>query len=207
MSKTAQATRNTITLKGSTKVVTEFFAYAVNSILYQRGIYSAESFEPQKQYGLTMMVTTDTGLTKYLTSVLQQMSDWLVTGALQKMVLVVTSVSTKEVLERWTFDIQTDKAVLSGEQPAPEKSESEITSEIQAIVRQITASVTFLPLLNDPCTFDLLVYTDTSSDVPFEWEESDARYITNAADVKLRSFTTKVHKVDALVSYKADAEG
>ncbi|KAK9916679.1 hypothetical protein WJX75_005693 [Coccomyxa subellipsoidea] len=207
MSKTAQATRNTITLKGSTKVVTEFFAYAVNSILYQRGIYSAESFEAQRQYGLTMMVTTDPGLTKYLTSVLQQMSDWLVTGALQKMVLVVTSVSTKEVLERWTFDIQTDKAVLSGEKPAPEKSEGEITSEIQAIVRQITASVTFLPLLNDPCTFDLLVYTDTSSDVPFEWEESDARYITNAADVKLRSFTTKVHKVDALVSYKADAEG
>ena len=42
-------------------------------------------------------------------------ADWLTTGALQKMVLVITSVSTKEVLERWTFDIQTDKAVLSGE--------------------------------------------------------------------------------------------
>ena len=34
---------------------------------------------------------------------------------------------------------------------------------------QTTASVTFLPLLSDPCTFDLLVYTDTSSDVPLEW--------------------------------------
>ena len=44
------------------------------SILYQRGIYSAESFEAQLQYGLTMMVTTDPGLTKYLTSVHQQMS-------------------------------------------------------------------------------------------------------------------------------------
>ena len=41
-------------------------------------------------------------------------ADWLVTGALQKMVLVVTSVATKEVLERWTFDIQTDKEVLVG---------------------------------------------------------------------------------------------
>ena len=41
-------------------------------------------------------------------------ADWLVTGALQKMVLVVTSVATKEVLERWTFDIQTDKEVLAG---------------------------------------------------------------------------------------------
>ena len=34
---------------------------------------------------------------------------------------------------------------------------------------QITASVTFLPLLHDTCTFDLLVYTDTDSAVPVEW--------------------------------------
>ena len=34
---------------------------------------------------------------------------------------------------------------------------------------QITASVTFLPLLNDRCSFDLLVYTDVQSAVPLEW--------------------------------------
>lgn len=34
---------------------------------------------------------------------------------------------------------------------------------------QITASVTFLPLLNDRCSFDLLVYTDMGSAVPLEW--------------------------------------
>ncbi len=159
---------------------------------------------------------------------------------------------------------------------APEKSDKEITSEIQAIIRQITASVTFLPLLNDACeytqlshllhnpamhghchmglhsapsghvqhnihmsplyrqdmlaqpasnpaarciwhvksnslllgqfnmcsanrgtagTFDLLVYTDAASSVPTEWEDSDPRFIQNAADVKLRSFTTKVRMV------------
>ena len=41
-------------------------------------------------------------------------ADWLLTGALQKMVLVVTSVASKEVLERWTFDIQTDREALDG---------------------------------------------------------------------------------------------
>lgn len=30
MAQQTQATRNTITIKGSTKIVTEFFAYAVN---------------------------------------------------------------------------------------------------------------------------------------------------------------------------------
>ena len=72
--------------------------------------------------------------------------------------------------------------------------------------RQITASVTFLPLLSDPCTFDLLVYTASASDVPAAWEESEPRLIATgaAADVKLRSFTTRVHRVDAMVSYRMD---
>ena len=39
-------------------------------------------------------------------------ADWLLTGSLQKMVLVISSVASKEVLERWTFDIQTDKAAV-----------------------------------------------------------------------------------------------
>ncbi len=39
-------------------------------------------------------------------------ADWLLTNSLQKMVLVISSVATKEVLERWTFDIQTDKAAI-----------------------------------------------------------------------------------------------
>lgn len=33
----------------------------------------------------------------------------------------------------------------------PEKPKETIMKEIQAVVRQITASVTFLPLLEDPC--------------------------------------------------------
>ena len=32
-----------------------------------------------------------------------------------------------------------------------EKPESEIVAEVQAIIRQITASVTFLPLLDESC--------------------------------------------------------
>lgn len=39
---------------------------------------------------------------------------WLEGGALQKVVLVITGVASREVLERWTFDIQTDKAVVAG---------------------------------------------------------------------------------------------
>ena len=152
-----------------------------------------------------MMVSTDEGLQGYLTNVLTQISEWLERGQLQKLVLVIANVHTKDVMERWTFDIETNQDVLEGGE-APSKSEKEIQAEIQAIIRQITASVTFLPLLEDPCSFDLLVYTSKDSVVPNAWEESDPRYITKSAQVRLRSFTTKVHKVDAMVAYKADEE-
>lgn len=72
------------------------------------------------------------------------------------------------------------------------KSEKEITQEIQAIIRQITASVTFLPLLNEACSFDLLVYADQDASVPLLWEDSDPCLIINSEEVKLRSFSTQV---------------
>jgi len=177
----------------------EFFGYSINSILYQRGIYPPEDFERAQKYGLSMLVAKDAGIKKYLTSILTQLSEWLQSGDVQKLVLVITDVNTKEVLERWVFDVITEdsSAVSVGSKP-----EKEIMGEIQAIIRQITASVTFLPLLQDPCTFDLLVYTSANLSVPSAWEESDPKYITHAQDVRLRSFTTSIHKVEAMVAFK-----
>jgi len=52
--------------------------------------------------------------------------------------------------------------------------------------------VTFLPLLNEPACFDLLVYADKQATVPVTWEDSDPCFIANSEHVKLRSFDTKV---------------
>eukprot|EP00762_Andalucia_godoyi_P003493 ANDGO_04331.mRNA.1 Mitotic spindle assembly checkpoint protein MAD2A len=215
---TTMEQKTTITLRGSTQMVVEFFAYAVNSILYQRGIYPPESFTRKQKYGLAMMVTSDAGLQEYLGKVLSQLSSWMMSRTVQKLVLVITGSESGTTLERWVFDVQQDRNATAsnggtvlptgwtGEDPVVygTKSEKEIQGEIQAIVRQITASVTFLPLLNETCSFDLLVYTDKQCEVPAEWEESDPRYIQNSNEVKLRSFTTSVHRVDAMVSYRID---
>lgn len=66
-------TSNVITLKGSAEIVKEFFHYSVNSILYQRGVYPPETFKRAANYGLTMMVTTDEELIKYLNSINSQL--------------------------------------------------------------------------------------------------------------------------------------
>jgi mitotic spindle assembly checkpoint protein MAD2 len=74
--------------------------------------------------------------------------------------------------------------------PEVEKSETEIQQEIQALFRQITASVSFLPMLDGNCTFNVLVYADADSDVPLEWGDSDAKEVKNS------------HRIDTLVSYR-----
>ena len=45
------------------------------------------------------------------------------------------------------------------------------------------ASVTFLPILQEPCTFDLLVYTDKTASVPQTWENSDPKFISDSTEV------------------------
>jgi mitotic spindle assembly checkpoint protein MAD2 len=199
--------KSEITLRGSTAIVTEFFGYAVNSIIYQRGLYPGESFKRVSKYGVTLFVSTDDGFNAYLTQVMGQLNKWLLANDLEKLVLVIASAVNSETLERWVFNIETtDIENQDPDAPRVTKSDKEIAGEIGAIIRQVTSSVTFLPALEDFCTFDLLVYTRKDAKVPTEWEDSDPKYISNSTEVSLRSFTTKIHKIDTMVSYRAPVE-
>ncbi|KAJ3696904.1 hypothetical protein LUZ61_000609 [Rhynchospora tenuis] len=195
--------KDIITLRGSAAIVSEFFGYAANSILYNRGIYPEESFSKVKKYGLTLLLTQDDGVKSFITGLTSQLSEWLEAGKLQRVVLVIMSKATSEVLERWNFNIETDAEVVE-KGVIKEKSDKEIMREIQAIMRQIASCITYLPCLDEACVFDVLAYTDKDTTVPMAWVESDAKLINNPQMVKLHSFDTKIHKVDTIVSYKND---
>lgn len=209
MAASATQTNNEITLKGSTAIVTEFFNYSVNTILYQRGIYPPESFKRVKMYNLPLMISTEEGLVGYMNNILRQLEDWLNNGKVQKLVLVVKGTESGDSLERWVFNCECKHDVENHQNNGitSDKSSKEISNEIQALIRQITASVSFLPLLNEACCFDLLVYADKDASVPVSWEDSDPCFISNSEEVKLRSFDTRIHKVDLAVSYRIDEEG
>lgn len=52
-------------------------------------------------------------------------------------------------------------------------------------------------------TFNILVYADEDVQVPTTWEDSDPNLIAGGGEhVKLRSFDTSMHKIDALVAYR-----
>jgi mitotic spindle assembly checkpoint protein MAD2 len=191
-----------ITLKGSCSTVSEYFGYSINSILYQRGLYDPATFTKVNKYGMQLQVTNDTALNNYLNRILKQLTSWLGAGAVQKLVLVITEPSTEETLERWVFNVQTSNADQNA--AVTLKEDKLVQQEIGAILRQICSSVSFLPLLPEGCVFDLLIYTPDDCIVPELWEESDPRYIRSSNEVKLRSFSTNLHKVDTSVAYKME---
>ncbi len=158
--------------------------------------------------------------------------------------LAIKSVENDETLERWQFDIHTDdpntdpnangglgqgKASVGTGKGAKrkEKTEKEVQGEIREIMKQITSSVTFLPILEEPCgsldshislhfdvgqeylltfdasgTFTLLAYTNDSPDVaiPATWGDADPHLIDRGKveQVRLRSFSTNVHSLEVI---------
>lgn len=201
MFQTATATQNLITLRGSAQIVTEFFNYGINSILYQRGIYPPEMFTKVQKYGLSILTTSDKPLQKYLDTVLSQLKGWLKAKMVHQVVLVISSVDTKETLERWEFRIQTDNEMTDESQPK-KKEITDIQNEIKSVIRQIVASVTYLPILEIACAFDLLIYTNKDSDLPQKWADSSPLLIQDGEMVRLKSFSTSVHSVDTAVTYR-----
>lgn len=200
---TAQATKNAITLKGSAAIISEYLNYGINSILFQRGIYPAETFENHQQYGLTILMSTDTKIKEFLKTVLKQTEEWMSKNELDKVSLVITNAHSKEVLECWEFQVQTEKNENSDpNNPTANKELKRIQQEIGSVMRQISATVSYLPLLDCICSFDILIHTIKDCELPEKWNETNDVSIQNPQQVKLRSFSTGLHQVDTVVNYK-----
>ncbi|GAV51903.1 hypothetical protein ZYGR_0AF03740 [Zygosaccharomyces rouxii] len=196
---------NSISLRGSTRTITEFFEYSINSILYQRGVYPQEDFTTVRKYGLTLLKTHDEELKAYIRRILAQVHKWLVGGKCNKLVLCIVDKDEGDKVEEWSFDVVQFSKLDQNQVDLPQEVDAnETQNQIRSLIRQITASVTFLPELNNEgnYTFNVLAYTDANAKVPLEWSDSDNRPINNSETVQFKSFCTNDHQVGAQVSYR-----
>ncbi|KAL6820178.1 DNA-binding protein [Trichoderma sp. SZMC 28015] len=95
-----------LSLKGSSRLVAEFFQYSIHTILFQRGVYPAEDFTAVKKYGLNMLVSADDQVKAYIKKIMSQLDKWMIGGKISKLVIVITDKDTGEHVERWQFDVQ-----------------------------------------------------------------------------------------------------
>ena len=137
------------------------------------------------------------------------LSEWLAANQLEKISLIITNAHSKEVLESWDFNVENEPPEDENKnpnqdaaKPTSNKDLKRIKQEICSVMRQISATVTYLPLLDCICSFDILMHTLQNCSVPEKWDETEAVIIQNAQAVKLTSFSTGLHKVDTVVNYK-----
>ncbi|KAI9631128.1 hypothetical protein KEM48_013188 [Puccinia striiformis f. sp. tritici PST-130] len=100
-------TKQRIQLKGSTAVISDYFHYAINCILYQRAIYEQADFKTVKKFGLQMMVVEDENIADYLKKIVDQVRVWLMEGKISRLVLVIQQKDDGETIERWEQIIAT----------------------------------------------------------------------------------------------------
>lgn len=201
-----------LALKGSSKIVSDYFEFAINSILFQRGIYPAEDFITVRKYDIPMLMSNDDDVKQYINNIMLQIKKWIYGKKILKLVLVIVSKSTLELVERWEFNIDilsNDEEEQEGGSEGKGKPRDEIQKEIRVIIRQITSLVSYLPVLkDDDYTFNVLVYTDPTTSIPIEWcdAEGDGKILQgeNVDNVNFSSFSTNIHQVGSAVSYKVD---
>jgi mitotic spindle assembly checkpoint protein MAD2 len=126
----------------------------LTSILFQRGLYPPEDWTSIQKYGLRLQTPADPALASYLSRVVSQLENWILASKVCCLVLVFTDTNNGNVVERWHFDLN-----LLGEKEntTGEKDIKCVNKEIAALLKQITASCSFLPLIEpSTTTFNVL---------------------------------------------------
>lgn len=177
----------------------------MNSILFQRGIYPGESFSSEQNYGITILMSTDPKIKDFLNNVLSQLEEWLKTDKVDKISMIIKNVAQDEAVECWDFQVTAEEALTEAADPkkiTSGKDLKKIQAEIRDVMRQIAATVSYLPLLDCTCSFDVLVHTKEMEEVPSDWSETKGCEIKDQQVVQLKSFSTGLQKMDTIVSYK-----
>ncbi|KAI9029054.1 DNA-binding protein [Phycomyces nitens] len=193
----------TLTFAGSASYATEYFESCIYSILYQRGIYPEEDFEVINKYNARAMTTVNKELQKYMADIMGQVKEWLLQNVIQKLVLLIQSVETGETVERWQFDVKAKEPNANDRLLSLAEESGQFEREFRTTIRQITASVSFLPDLTEKCTINIQVYTDKSVPGNEKWGTGDLALIKGGGEhMRLKTLSTSAHKVETLVAYQ-----
>lgn len=182
-----------------------FLEYAINTILSQRGIYPAEDFEKVQQYGSTILLSKNSKIEEFLQKVLNQIEIFLNHNELEKVSMVIVNARTKENLECWEFNINVsgDVSGANKENFYNTKDFKSIQLEMDSVMRQISASVCYLPILRIICSFDVLLHTKETSEQPEKWVETNFEDIGgHMQSVPFSAISTGVHSINMAVSYE-----
>ena len=118
----------------------------------------------------------------------------------------MASVDTKETLEHWEFNVEYETEDDKENTNAinfknkTDKDEKKIKEEIRKVIRQIVASVTFLPLLDCICSFDVSI----SLRHTYSMSEKEESFHTASAKAVLVEKKKRLASVEVLTNEEGE---
>lgn len=198
-----------VEIKGSGKLVSDYFEICIHNLLFQRHIYPKEDFKVVRKFGLNLVFSKDENIIQYVRKIIKQLHKWIFSRKIEWLTMLIVSKETEEISEKWMFHI--DVISDTSEDANLDLGSTTLTpiediqNGIQTIIRQISASVALLPEFEEPQTFSILVHT--IGDIAHSKDWSDAGDMEdlsgeNIESVQFNNFKTDVHKVSTFVTYK-----
>ncbi|KAI9499018.1 DNA-binding protein [Zychaea mexicana] len=174
----------------------------------QRGVYQRDDFEVRRKYDMPLLVNNNDELKHYVDQIMEQILVWLYKGKLNKLIVVIRSTDTGDILKRWQFNAELYKQQQQQQELQQRLDyDGELTNDtkaqIRAIMRKIFACVTFYLnwILMMVFTFVILVHTEQDVDVPETWE-TDSKLIKSGGEhVRFIPLETSKHKVLPIVAF------
>lgn len=146
-------------LNAPAELVCEFFYYALTAVLFLRGVYPHHEFRRVRRWGIPLFESVNPDVVLYLRKAMFELKIWIARRSLHQLALVIVDYSDQPA-ERWHFNVSTSTI-----------SQQDIKS-LQATMRQIGASVSYLPILTGPHSFHIVIEDDHAVNDPGElWSE------------------------------------
>ena len=127
---------------------------------------------------------------------------WLPTRSVTHLVLVFLAKSTGKTLERWTFDLHP----TSPNSPSFPANNDSAPAAIQDLLKQIPAASSFLPDLQEPAVFNVLVYKRDESLSPSSSKEKAGKVKTESKARPLEAGWKDVTEEAGTMAFETDTE-
>ena len=188
-----------LTASGSPATIIEFLYYAVNSILFYRGVYESEDFRAVSKYDQELVLIRDGEVTQFLDRFFKQVEEWLGQKLIRRVILVIVSKDTGKTLERWVFNLEVHEGPANLDR---------IQHKIQATLKQLKATIPIFPDIKEPTVFNLLAVAKDEPQPPSKltkekWVDAHPHAIPaeDREQNALRGFNTSDTKLDINVVY------
>jgi len=154
---------------------TDFLTVALHTILYERGLYPANTFISTRKYNLPVRQNRHPKVCAWINDAVSSVSSLLLKGTVRRVVVVIYN-RDLEVMERFLFDIErfpvvdpkealTEFAAREG-QGEMRISVTDVEEQLRGTIRRLAYTGSRLGPLPEGCTYTLAVELREQADAP-----------------------------------------